>query len=66
MDTVNYDSYREEVAGRADMLGAITPELVRFYQELEAANAGARVVDRRQQDRALGTGVRIGPDAVAI
>jgi gentisate 1,2-dioxygenase len=39
MDTVNYDSYREEVAGRANV--ADTPELVRFYQELEAANAGA-------------------------
>ena len=39
MDTVNYDSYREEVAGRANVLD--TPELVEFYRELEAANAGA-------------------------
>jgi gentisate 1,2-dioxygenase len=39
MDTVNYDSYREEVAGRANV--ADTPELVEFYRELEAANAGA-------------------------
>jgi gentisate 1,2-dioxygenase len=39
MDNTNYDSYREEVAGRANV--ADTPELVRFYQELEAANAGA-------------------------
>lgn len=39
MTTVNYDAYREEVAGRANV--ADTPELVRFYHELEAANAGA-------------------------
>src|SRR4051794_27545907 len=39
MDTVNYDSYREDVAGRANV--ADTPELVQFYRELAAANAGA-------------------------
>jgi gentisate 1,2-dioxygenase len=39
MATVNYDSYREDVAGRANVVD--TPELVQFYRELESANAGA-------------------------
>jgi len=39
MATVNYDGYREDVAGRANV--ADTPELVQFYRELESANAGA-------------------------
>jgi gentisate 1,2-dioxygenase len=39
MNTVNYDGYREEVAGRANV--ADTPELIQFYRELAAANAGA-------------------------
>ena len=35
----NYDQYREEVVGRANV--ADTDELVQFYRQLEARHAGA-------------------------
>jgi gentisate 1,2-dioxygenase len=39
MDTASFDAYREDVAGRANV--ADTPELVRYYKDLSAHNAGA-------------------------
>lgn len=37
--TAKYDDYLEDVAGRANV--ATTPELARYYEELEASGAGA-------------------------
>src|SRR6218665_1908133 len=43
MTTTGYDTYRESVAGRADV--ADTPELVAYYRELERLKtAGRRVI----------------------
>ncbi|MEY0026989.1 NADPH dehydrogenase, partial [Providencia rettgeri] len=39
MSTHSHDQYRENVAGRADV--ADTPELVAYYQELDALKTGA-------------------------